>query len=915
MPYRASATMRTSPQVTPWIITGTIPAATVNVAYTTTLAAGGGVPPYSWAATGVPSGMNLNGSTGVLSGTPSTAGGSVISVTVTDSTSQVSPTKPLTLIIGTTAPTVTITTTSLPAATMNTAYSTALVAVGGTAPYTWTSTGTPAGMTLSTAGVLSGTPTTAGTSTITVTARDATSIASAAVALTFVVNATQTGTIIVTSALPDAYVGAVYGGSLNGLGGSPPYTWTVTGAPSWMTVTAAGNVSGTPTATGTVVLSVQATDTATPANVSAVVNVSISVNAAGQTWFGAMLPIAPQQFSTTSSPPTAANTNRGSYYTPGVGADASMTPQTAINSAAAATGSKGDVIVLQAGTTYTTATSFNLATRSGTGWIYIISSQAPEIGGSGLPAAGTRVTRANIANMPSLRGTTGTHLVTRSPGAGVSYYRLVGLDIELTDAQGTASAFYPIRLNQTDTSTSTQCQNITIDRCYVAGAPTYGTVVGVNPEGINIEVTECRIERCWQTGNYDSHAVYIGNSIGPYKIHNNYMNSGGEITMTGGGDTTLPPLSIPSDLTVTNNHYYKAWIAATADFTSGSTTMNVSATSGEITPSLTVLNSTAVTSGSKIMSQLTGTAGGVGTYQLAVAATTTVTGQSVIICAWLDKNTVEFKVGHRVLFDSNFLECAGGSQQRSAFVVTTRNQNGTNPWYTSSDFTVTNNAFTNCQNGGMQWLLQDSYASQAPTQPSFRILLRNNIFILAQAGNPNSSVNTSVGSIYSNLPPSGSGGGMGGHVIWDHNTFVGPVTPNAINSPCIMASSSTNMILANVVWSNNIWDATQYNWLKGGSPSSYASAVPTQVTQPACINNVFTASGDSTIPAGNFNAANNAAVGYTSYGSTTVATGYALTTGSTYHAKGVTGLGLAYNAAGTLDSTDIGCNIANLPTS
>jgi serine protease len=47
-----------------------------------------------------------------------------------------------------------------------------LSASGGTAPYTWTATGLPAGLTLSSGGVISGTPTTAGNYTVTATAKD-----------------------------------------------------------------------------------------------------------------------------------------------------------------------------------------------------------------------------------------------------------------------------------------------------------------------------------------------------------------------------------------------------------------------------------------------------------------------------------------------------------------------------------------------------------------------------------------------------------------------------------------------------------------------------------------------------------------------------------------------------------------------
>lgn len=49
-----------------------------------------------------------------------------------------------------------------------------LQASGGTAPYTWTATGLPAGLTISSDGTVSGTPTSAGTSSVTVTATDST---------------------------------------------------------------------------------------------------------------------------------------------------------------------------------------------------------------------------------------------------------------------------------------------------------------------------------------------------------------------------------------------------------------------------------------------------------------------------------------------------------------------------------------------------------------------------------------------------------------------------------------------------------------------------------------------------------------------------------------------------------------------
>jgi uncharacterized repeat protein (TIGR03803 family) len=72
-----------------------------------------------------------------------------------------------------------LTPTSLPAETVGASYSQTLTANGGTAPYTFavTAGSLPAGLTLSSGGVLSGTPTAAGSSSFTVTATDSTGAA------------------------------------------------------------------------------------------------------------------------------------------------------------------------------------------------------------------------------------------------------------------------------------------------------------------------------------------------------------------------------------------------------------------------------------------------------------------------------------------------------------------------------------------------------------------------------------------------------------------------------------------------------------------------------------------------------------------------------------------------------------------
>ena len=69
------------------VTTTSLPAATVGTSYSQQLSAVGGLPPYKWKATAasLPPGLTLS-ATGLLSGTPTTAGNYTINVTVTDKT-------------------------------------------------------------------------------------------------------------------------------------------------------------------------------------------------------------------------------------------------------------------------------------------------------------------------------------------------------------------------------------------------------------------------------------------------------------------------------------------------------------------------------------------------------------------------------------------------------------------------------------------------------------------------------------------------------------------------------------------------------------------------------------------------------------------------------------------------------------
>lgn len=156
---------------------------------------------------------------------------------------------------------VTLATTSLPAGTGGTPYSATFTATGGATPYTYTETGAlPAGLTMSSAGTISGTPTSAGTYPITVKVTDA---ATQTAQQTFQLTINAPGIALAPATLPQGKVAVAYTPTtLSASGGSAPYSYALTGGalPGGLTLSAAGVLSGTPTAAGSFNITVTATD-------------------------------------------------------------------------------------------------------------------------------------------------------------------------------------------------------------------------------------------------------------------------------------------------------------------------------------------------------------------------------------------------------------------------------------------------------------------------------------------------------------------------------------------------------------------------------------------------------------------------------------------------------------------------------
>lgn len=150
------------------------------------------------------------------------------------------------------------TTTTLPSGTVGLPYNFTLFGQGGIKPVTWTATGLPAGLSVTTEsdaiagqnnyiGHITGTPTTAGTSTLTVTLTDSTSptnLIKTSQSLSLTIDA---GLTIATGSLPVGTPGSAYSATLAGVGGNPPYTWSITSGslPSGMSMSSSGVFSGT----------------------------------------------------------------------------------------------------------------------------------------------------------------------------------------------------------------------------------------------------------------------------------------------------------------------------------------------------------------------------------------------------------------------------------------------------------------------------------------------------------------------------------------------------------------------------------------------------------------------------------------------------------------------------------------------
>ncbi len=230
----------------------------------------------------------------------------------------------------------------------------------------------------------------------------------------------------------------------------------------------------------------------------------------------------------------------------------------------------GDVIVLDAGTTYTG--NFYLRQKSNPNgqWIYIISSALASLPDS------RRVATTDAPKMPKIVTINTTPAVQINGGA--DHWRLVGLEIYSASTYGCQPKHDPPINCYTYALVGPQNggilplpDSITIDRCYIHGSNTQDVQRAVNANGSNFAVIDTYIDNIHLYGA-EAQGIVAYYTPGPIKIVNDYIAASTENIMFGGGGGATNPY-VPSDIEVRSNLLYKstAWIGAST----GSHTMVV----------------------------------------------------------------------------------------------------------------------------------------------------------------------------------------------------------------------------------------------------------------------------------------------------------------------------------------------------
>ena len=213
----------------------------------------------------------------------------------------------------------------------------------------------------------------------------------------------------------------------------------------------------------------------------------------------------------------------------------------------------GDVIVLDAGVTYSGTFQLPAKSNPNNKWIYIVSSKL-----ANLPA-GQRVSPSDAANMPKLVTPNTGGVFQINPGA--NHWRFVGLEI-------TSNSNYPKGCGVTGQPNCMtyfligsparplpEPDSIVVDRCYVHGSPTVDLQNGITLNASNAALIDSYLDDIHIKG-FDSTGFLSHWTPGPVKVVNNYIAAATENIFIGGAAGQANPW-VPSDIEIRNNYLFK----------------------------------------------------------------------------------------------------------------------------------------------------------------------------------------------------------------------------------------------------------------------------------------------------------------------------------------------------------------------
>jgi hypothetical protein len=221
----------------------------------------------------LPGGLSINTSTGLISGTPTTAGTYIVGLSATNASGTGTASLTLTIGAGGSAPVITSATTA--SATVNAVFKYQIIATN--TPTSYGATGLPTGLSVSSStGLVSGTPSASGTFAVSLSAKNATGTGTATLNLT--VNAVVSAPVITSATNAAGTVNKAFSYQITA--NNSPTSYGATGLPAGLSVNSStGLISGTPVSSGTFNVGLSATNNAGTGTAT----LSLTIGSAGDT--------------------------------------------------------------------------------------------------------------------------------------------------------------------------------------------------------------------------------------------------------------------------------------------------------------------------------------------------------------------------------------------------------------------------------------------------------------------------------------------------------------------------------------------------------------------------------------------------------------------------------------------------------